>query len=192
MGRTNYVCSRLITLFPHKDSVEVLLFCRPWVCRPCLLEPANFRPHREPRNTLVIVVVCSIYFFLCIQCLFLGSWFSLHNRILRTCYLFQTTFIWRVFDRVCWNHPFSTHPRGPRNTFVIFLFSKYYFLFFNKGLFSRSQYSLHKDILNFRWLLFNPQHLCGGSHLRPPLIVSTVFAGTTVFRIPACPGTRLL
>ena len=86
-------------------------------------------------------------------------------------------------------------PRGTRNAVIIVVVVIVFFivllcLYFTTGGFSERRLSLHNDLLDTpsRVLTFFPQHLCFGSPFLPPLTVSTVIAGTALFRPPR--GTR--
>ena len=176
------------------------------------LEPPFFDPHAGPGTRLLLLLlslfVSMVAFSFLIKACFLKTVFH------------YTTIFWifatyRFFPQhLCWGSPFlpplsvstvfagTTLFRPPpqaqghgcccsyRRFFFLFNIT---FSFLIKACFLKADFHYTTIFWIFATCRFFPQHSCWGSPFLPPLTVSTVCAGTTLFRHPpAGPGTRLL
>ena len=191
---------RHLPFFPQL-FVEGLLFSRPWVCRPCLLEPLFFDPPAGPGTPLCYCCIFPFYLFLFNKGWFSGNRFSLHNDILNLRHLpfFPQLFVEGLLFsrpwvcRPCLLEPlFFDPPAGPGTPLLVVVFFPFYLFLFNKGWFSGNRFSLHNDILNLRHLPFFPQLFVEGLLFSRPWVCRPCLLEPLFFDPPAGPGTPLL
>ena len=191
---------RHLQFFPQL-FVEGLLFSRPWVCRPCLLEPLFFDPPAGPGTPLLLLLFFPFTYSFLIKAGFLETDFHYTTIFwIFATYRFSHNFLLRVsfspapecVDRVCWNRSFSTPPRAQEHRCCYCLFFPFTYSFLIKAGFLETDFHYTTIFWIFATYRFSHNFLLRVSFSPAPECVDRVCWNRSFSTPPRAQEHRLL